>query len=69
MTTTTYEVTGMTCSHCSAAVTEEISKIVGVTRVSVDVPTGQVTVVSEQSLDASSVAAAVDEAGYELVPS
>jgi copper chaperone CopZ len=63
----TYEVKGMTCAHCSSAVTEEVSKLVGVTSVSIDVPAGLVTVVSEQALDQASVAAAVDEAGYELV--
>ena len=69
MANTTYEVKGMSCSHCSAAVTEEVSKLVGVTNVSVDVPAGLVTVDSKQPLDQASVAAAIDEAGYELVAS
>ena len=69
MANTTYEVKGMTCAHCSTAVTEEVSKLVGVTSVAVDVPAGLVTVDSEQPLDQASVAAAVDEAGYELVAS
>ena len=69
MANTTYEVKGMTCSHCSTAVTEEVSKLVGVTSVAVDVPAGLVTVDSELPLDQTSVAAAVDEAGYELVAS
>ena len=69
MANTTYEVKGMSCAHCSAAVTEEVSKLVGVTNVSVDVPAGLVTVDSKQPLDRASVAAAIDEAGYELVAS
>ncbi|GGY35696.1 hypothetical protein [Streptomyces djakartensis] len=35
--------------------------------VQVDLPSGKVTVTSEQPLDRAVVAAAVDEAGYELV--
>lgn len=33
MTTTTYTVTGMTCAHCVASVTEELGEIAGVTDV------------------------------------
>ncbi|WP_222269723.1 heavy-metal-associated domain-containing protein [Modestobacter marinus] len=63
-----YRVTGMTCGHCASAVTEEVVKIPGVTGVQVDVAAGRVTVESEQPLATNAVAAAVDEAGYEVVP-
>ena len=66
MSETTYTVTGMTCSHCVASVTEEISEIDGVTDVAVDLPTGAVTVTSSETLDEADVRAAVEEAGYEL---
>ena len=66
MTTSTYTVTGMTCSHCVASVTEEVSKIPGVTDVQVDLPTGAVTIASDQPIAAGSVKEAVEEAGYEL---
>ncbi|MEV6346272.1 heavy-metal-associated domain-containing protein [Actinoplanes sp. NPDC051851] len=66
MATTTYSVTGMTCSHCANAVTTEVSALPGVTAVEVDVPAGAVTVTSDTPLDESAVRAAVDEAGYEL---
>jgi len=68
-TTTDYPVTGMTCGHCVTAVTEEVSALPGVTGVDIDlVPggTSQVTVTSDQPLDRDAVAAAVDEAGYQL---
>jgi copper ion binding protein len=68
MSTSDYQVTGMTCGHCASAVTEEVSKIPGVTGVQVDVAAGRVTVESEQPVSADAVAAAVDEAGYEVVP-
>jgi copper chaperone len=65
-TTAVYTVTGMTCGHCAAAVTEEVTAIAGVEDVQVDVASGAVTVTSEAPLDESAVAAAVDEAGYAL---
>ena len=62
----TYTVKGMTCGHCKASVTEEVSAIAGVTGVEVDLDTGAVTVTGEGFTD-QAVAAAVDEAGYEVV--
>ncbi len=66
MSQSTYTVTGMTCGHCVASVTEEITEIDGVTDVAVDLPTGAVTVTSHQPLDQAQVRAAVEEAGYQL---
>ena len=66
MTTNTYKVTGMTCSHCVGSVTSEVSRIPGVTDVQVDLESGQVTVTSEAPIDVEAVRASVDEAGYEL---
>jgi copper chaperone len=68
MTTTTFRVTGMTCSHCVSAVTAEVSALPDVTGVDVDLDSGRVTVTSTKPLDTSAIAAAVDEAGYELAP-
>ncbi|MGK5534020.1 heavy-metal-associated domain-containing protein, partial [Streptomyces sp. URMC 129] len=67
-TVATYTVTGMTCGHCVGSVTAEIGKIPGVGGVDVDLKTGRVTVSSEAPLDDAAVAAAVEEAGYEVVP-
>jgi len=67
MITKNYTVQGMTCGHCADAVTEEVNKIDGVESVAVDVESGTVLVVSAAALDPTRVAAAVDEAGYELV--
>lgn len=66
MTTTTYDVTGMTCQHCVHAVTTEVNTIEGVRDVSVDVAAGTVTVSSAGLLSVDAVRAAIDEAGYEL---
>jgi len=65
-TTRTYTVTGMTCGHCVASVTEEVTEIDGVENVAVDLPTGAVTVTSAAPLDDDAVRAAVEEAGYQL---
>jgi len=64
--TTTWTVTGMTCGHCVASVTEEISGLAGVEDVQVDLATGRVEVTSAAELDRADVAAAVEEAGYTL---
>ena len=66
MSESAYTVTGMTCEHCVASVTEEISEIEGVTGVVVDLPTGAVTVTSDHPVDDAHVRAAVEEAGYQL---
>jgi copper chaperone len=63
---TTYTVTGMTCGHCAAAVTEEISTVEGVSAVEVSVEAGTVLVRGDGFTDAL-VRAAVDEAGYTVV--
>jgi copper chaperone len=65
-TTRTYRVTGMTCDHCVRAVTQEISAIDAVTDVRVELASGEVTVTSAHPVSDADLAAAVDEAGYEL---
>jgi copper chaperone len=72
MTTTTFSVAGMTCGHCTSAVTEELTKLPGVQQVNIDLVAGgtsAVHVTSEDALDESQVREAVDEAGYELTTS
>ena len=64
--TTTWTVTGMTCGHCVASVTEEITEIPGVENVDVTLETGQVTVTGAEPVDTAAVRAAVEEAGYQL---
>lgn len=61
-----YTVTGMTCGHCVASVTEEISEIPGVTDVVVDLPTGAVTITADRPVADDAVRDAVTEAGYSL---
>jgi copper ion binding protein len=68
-TTASYSVTGMTCAHCVAAVTEEVSRLDGVHAVDVDLNAGgdsRVTVTSTAPLAVEAIREAVDEAGYTL---
>jgi copper chaperone len=62
-----YVVDGMTCGHCSAAVTEEVQQVPGVSGVEVDLGQGTVTVRGADADDAA-IRAAIDEAGYQVRP-
>jgi len=64
--TATYTVTGMTCGHCVASVTEEVQEISGVQKVDVVLETGAVTITSAEPVDDAAVKAAVQEAGYQV---
>jgi copper chaperone len=61
-----YTVTGMTCSHCVASVTEEVQEIPGVEDVEVVLETGSLSVTSNEPVDDAAVKAAVEDAGYQL---
>ena len=67
MTTTTFQVVGMTCAHCERAVTEEVTAIAGVTGIEVSAATGVLTIESGSAVDDALVIAAVEEAGYSAV--
>ena len=58
----------MTCEHCRRAVKQEIAWVPGVDRVDVDLASGTVTVHADRPVDRADIAAAVDEAGYALLP-
>ena len=65
----TIAVTGMTCGHCVASVTEELQELDGVREVDVDLVAGgtsTVTITSDQPLSDDAVERAVTEAGYQL---
>jgi len=69
MTTTTFQVPGMTCGHCKGAVTDELSKINGVTAVDVDLDTKKVSFESDVVVEWQIIVEAIDEAGFEAVKS
>jgi copper ion binding protein len=67
MTEQTWTVTGMTCQHCVASVTEEVGEVPGVREVAVDLASGALTVRSDAAVAEDAVRAAVEEAGYQIV--
>ena len=63
-------INGMTCGHCVASVTEELSEVPGVLNVEVILNSGatsKATVVTNTELDDNALRDAVSEAGFELV--
>jgi len=57
-----FQVEGMSCQHCVAAVTQAIREHDGAAQVQIDLGSGRVTVASAQPVD--TLKAAIDEAGY-----
>ena len=62
---TEFQVEGMSCQHCVAAVTRSIHEIDADAKVQVDLEHGRVVVASTQTIDA--LKEAIDEAGYTVV--
>jgi copper chaperone len=61
-----FEVRGMTCSHCQAAVEEAIRQTPGVVDARVDLAAGQAVVTG--SFDPQRIIDAIEQAGYETNP-
>ena len=62
----TYLVPGMTCGHCTVAVSEEVARVAGVASVDVDLESKLVRIAGT-GVDQAEVVAAIDEAGYDAV--
>jgi copper chaperone CopZ len=60
----TFQVPGMHCDHCKAAVSHELMRVDGVESVDVDLQT-KLVVVHGDRLDDQSLRAAIADAGYE----
>ena len=63
--TVTYEVPGVHCAHCEAAIKREVGGVEGVEQVDVDLETKAVTI-SGSALDDARLREALDEAGYDV---
>jgi copper chaperone len=67
MTEKTFNVEGMSCAHCKAAVEDELNDLPGVERSRADFERGTVEVVyDEERVTAEDIRGAVEEAGYTL---
>ena len=62
--TRVYSVPGISCGHCKQAIETEVSKVVGVETVLVDIAAKTVTVEGGASDEA--LRAAIEEAGYDI---
>ncbi|WP_028936299.1 heavy-metal-associated domain-containing protein [Pseudonocardia spinosispora] len=60
-------VVGMTCQHCVASVVEGVRSLSDVRQVSIDLPSGQLSLTTEQPIDRAALCRAVADVGYELV--
>ncbi|SIR64042.1 heavy-metal-associated domain-containing protein [Williamsia sterculiae] len=67
MTTSEFQVTGMTCGHCEMSVREEVGEVPGVDTVEVSHRNGKLLVGSVVEVDDAVILAAVREAGYAAV--
>lgn len=67
---TVINISGMTCGHCVASVTEELQELDGVENVAVELNTAGVspaTITSNRQLSDTEISEAVAEAGYLVV--
>lgn len=64
MTTRTYDIPGISCGHCKAAIEGEVAKVTAVDTVVVDIDARSATVVGDA--DDAAVRAAIDDAGYDV---
>lgn len=67
MTTRIYNVPGISCAHCKAAIEGEVSEIGTVDEVVVDIDARTVTV--EGDAQEADIRGAIEEAGYEVASS
>lgn len=63
----TYTVPGVSCSHCRAAISDEVGRLPGVATVDVDLETKRVEVRGEH-LDDVALRTAIADAGYDVQP-
>ena len=65
--TTEYQVPQMSCQHCVNAITEEVSQVDGVQKVTIDLGSKRVRVDAGTQVPTERIVAAINEAGYDDV--
>ena len=63
--TISYSVPDVSCGHCVAAITSEVTTVAGVQSVDVDLDAKTVTITADP-LDAPAILAAIDDAGFSV---
>ena len=65
MTEKTFNVAGMSCGHCKAAVEDELNELSGVEKANADIVKGTVEVsYDERTVNTEDLLGAIQEAGY-----
>ena len=67
MSSSEYQVAGMTCGQCEASVRKEVAAVEGVQDAQVSAQTGRLVVTSVGPVDEAAVVDAVTAAGYSAV--
>lgn len=62
----TISVTGMTCQNCVRHVREALAALPGVHSAEIDLPNGSASLETEREVSRPELAAALEEAGYNL---
>jgi len=63
------KVKGMSCHHCVMSVTKALGQLEGIKNVQVDLAKGEVRFDNTMELASNRIAKAIEDAGYEIVPS
>ena len=67
MTTTTINVSGMTCGHCVKAVEDSVGKLSGVEKVKVNLELGSVEVAfQEDSVNLTEITETIEDQGFDV---
>ena len=63
------KVKGMSCQHCVMSVTKALNQLEGIQNVQVDLAKGEVRFDNTKEVASNQVEKAIEDAGYQVVPS
>ncbi|PIV23810.1 MAG: mercury transporter [Deltaproteobacteria bacterium CG_4_8_14_3_um_filter_45_9] len=66
---TILKVKGMSCQHCVMSVTKALNQLEGIQNIQVDLQKGEVRFDNTKALALNRIEKAIEEAGYEVIPS
>jgi copper chaperone len=66
---TTLKVKGMSCQHCVMSVTKALGQLEGIRNVQVDLTKGEVRFDNTEEVASNRIEKAIQDAGYQVVPS
>jgi copper chaperone CopZ len=63
----TIKITGMSCGHCTAAVTKALAAIDGISEVAVDLENKEASYTESKAVSQETIQAAITKIGFEVV--